>query len=193
MKFSNPDKALREFIDIADGHVLNIGDVNTSPHTMLMREHGLDVTTISYCDGSDIVGDYNVEYCGGKSNAFDAIWCAHCLEHQLNVHDFLRKIFLECKEDGVVCITVPPLKHEIVGGHVSLWNAGLLIYNMILAEFDCSHAKVIVDGYNISVLVRKKQAYLPELSYDTGDIEKLARYFPFPVKQGFNGDIKECF
>lgn len=190
MKFSNPDNALKEFIDIANGSVLNIGDVNTSPHTMLMRESGLDVTTISYCDGSDIVGDYNATYCDGKSNAFDAIWCAHCLEHQLNVHDFLRKIFLECKDDGVVCITVPPLKHNIVGGHVSLWNAGLLIYRMILAGFDCSKARVIVEGYNISVLVRKKGFIMPSLNYDNGDIEKLSMFFPFPVKQGFNGDIR---
>lgn len=185
MKHSAPYKALDVFLSDLSGDVLNIGDVNSSPHTIKMRE-SLNVTTISLSKGSDIVGDYNTI----KLVEYDAVWCAHCLEHQRNVGAFLDKIHGELKEGGLLCITVPPLKHNIVGGHLSLWNAGLLLYNLILARFDCSQAHVIVDGYNISALLKKRTIKLPKLAYDIGDIELLADYFPFPVKHGFNGDIK---
>ena len=88
-------------------------------------------------------------------------------------------------------ISVPPLRHNIVGGHVSLWNAGLLLYNLILAGFDCSEASVKQYGYDISVVVQKKEAILPELNYDHGDIEVLAKFFPMKVKQGFHGQLDE--
>jgi hypothetical protein len=46
-------------------------------------------------------------------------------------------------------------------------------------------------GYNISVIVQKKEANLPVLKYDFGDIEALSEFFPMPVTNGFNGDIEE--
>jgi SAM-dependent methyltransferase len=120
----------------------------------------------------------------------DLIWCSHCLEHQPNPNQFLRAINSHAPEDAVIAITVPPLKDEIVGGHVTLWNAGLLLYNMILAGFDCKNASVKTINYDISVVVKKKQIKkLPSLNYDSGDIEKLSAYFPFETKQGFDGRI----
>ena len=76
------------------------------------------------------------------------------------------------------------------GGHLSLWNAGLLLYNLILAGFDCRSAAVKTYDYNVSVIVRKKAAPLPELTYDFGDIEKLSQFFPFEAKHGFDGNIE---
>ena len=87
--------------------------------------------------------------------------------------------------------SVPPLKHQIVGGHVSLWNAGLLLYRLILAGFDCSNAAVKSYGYNISVVVRRRNIQLPKLIRDSGDIAQLSAYFPKPVNHGFDGRIDE--
>lgn len=120
----------------------------------------------------------------------DLVWCSHCLEHQLNPHEFLRGLFHLADDNGVVAITVPPMKDRIVGGHVTLWNAGLLLYNMILAGFDCSEARVFSDDNDVSVIVRKKRIdQLPDLNFARGDIEKLSQFFPFEAKQGFNGKI----
>lgn len=120
---------------------------------------------------------------------YDLVWASHVLEHQLNVNLFLTKCFSILKEGGYLAVTVPPLKHEIVGGHVSLWNAGLLLYNLILAGFDCREAKVLTEGYNISVVVKKRSFNRPRLKFDYGDIETLSRYFPFKAKHGFDGRI----
>lgn len=123
--------------------------------------------------------------------AFDGIWCAHVLEHQMNIGAFLENLRHDLRPGGVLAITVPPLKHEIVGGHVSLWNEGLLIYNLVLAGFDCRDAQVGVYGYNISVIVDRVDAKLPPLKHDRGDIEALAELFPHSlhVYQGFPGNF----
>jgi len=124
---------------------------------------------------------------------FDLVWCSHVLEHQPNVQQFLHKVYSVLKPGGILAITVPPLKANIVGGHVSIWNAGLLLYNLILAGFDCRDAMVLQYDYNISVVLRKSHASLPLLKMDSGDIELLAPYFPrlLKAKQDFSGDIAE--
>lgn len=122
----------------------------------------------------------------------DAVWCSHFLEHQPNVEKFLRKVRASVYEGGVVCFSVPPLKHEIVGGHLTLWNGGLLMYNLVRAGFDCSEARIKQEGYNISLITEVKRINLPPLKNDNGDIETLSQYFPEPYRvQGFNGNIRE--
>lgn len=97
-------------------------------------------------------------------------------------------------EGGYLAIIVPPRKPFIVGGHVTLWNAGLVLYNLILAGFDCSEECYIKQyDYNIGIIIKKKTiTELPKnLSMDRGDIELLSKYFPFEVEHNFNGDIFE--
>jgi len=171
--------------------VLDVG-CGEGIHANILRENGKEVTAISLRQPADVIVDYmRFE----PRSSFSAIWASHVLEHQPNVYGFLRKCYRELSEDGILAVTVPPLKHEVVGGHVNLFNSGTLLYNLILSGFDCSSARVsgnYLGGpldvpYNLSVLVRKKEAKLPRLAMDAGDIELLGRFFPFPVWQGFDG------
>jgi len=169
--------------------VLDIG-CGAGLHTEIFRRYNKQVTAIDLNPGIEdaIVGDYN-QY---RFDAHDCVWCCHVLEHQLNINAFLKKVHGELKEGGILAVTVPPLKHQIVGGHVTVWNAGLLMYNLVLAGFDCSNIALKKYGYNISAIVRKKTVILPTgLNYDKGDLERLGRYFPDFVHQGFDGDITE--
>lgn len=134
-------------------------------------------------------------------NWFDVVWLSHILEHQVNPGIFLKRCrelihpLSQVRAAGRLVVTVPPLKHNIVGGHVTLWNAGLLLYHLILAGFDCSKAAVKSYGYNISVIVQRGDPVpaevLDNLHSDAGDILRLAKYFPVPVKEGFDGRITE--
>lgn len=143
-----------------------------------------------------IIGDFNTLH---FDKQYDALWCSHVLEHQLNVQQFLEKINSLILDGGVLGITVPRMKNEIVGGHVSLWNPGLLLYRLVLAGFDCSEASVLCYGYNISVVVKKKTiSILNELSYDRGDLKIISRYLPKDIKSrpvdrdiSFNGNFKK--
>ena len=177
-----PELALDAISGLEFSSVLDIGSGGGS-HATHFRDLNKYVTTVSLEPPADFVGDYMLAEFGKHG----LVWASHVLEHQLNPNLFLKKCFKECGR--YFCVTVPPLKHEIVGGHVSLWNAGLLLYNMVLAGWDCADAKVMTEGYNISVLVEKKKAELPTLRMDSGDIELLAEFFPMDVQQGFDGRI----
>jgi SAM-dependent methyltransferase len=173
--------------------VLDIG-CGQGRHLEIFRKHGKEVTGIDVaprCEGV-IKNDFTGQDFRGVQ--FDCVWCCHVLEHQLYPHGFLKRIFAVLCENGILAITVPPMKHSIVGGHVSFWNAGLLLYHLILAGFDCREACVLSRGYNISVILRKKLAAYSrdQLRFAAGDIERLAEFFPKDRdwKQGFNGRIQ---
>lgn len=171
--------------------VLDIG-CGDGGHSEAFRAAGKEVTSI------DLAGRYtaaeHADYMERHYRSpYDAIWCCHVLEHQLNAHSFLLKVFNELKEGGVLCLSVPPMKPQVVGGHVTIWNAGLLMYNLILAGFNCSSIRVKREGYNISAIIEKVAIRnFPELAYDRGDIKRLSEYFPPTCRrEGFNGNIEE--
>lgn len=192
------DKAFTKLItDYTFETVLDIGS-GAGDQARAFRRSGKKVTAIDFGSSCyyDAGGkDYdNIEFIKGDFadlaavRHFDCVWASHVLEHQRNPGFFLEQCFQLTHK--VFAVTVPPLKHEIVGGHVSLWNAGMLLYNMILAGFDCSQAAVWQYGYNISVIVSKKEVdrdVLKQLHYDHGDIVRLQKYFPIQVREGFNG------
>ena len=126
-----------------------------------------------------------------RPQQYDGIFCSHTLEHVRNVGIFLDKIYRSLKIGGILGLVVPPAKQEIVGGHLTIWNAGLLLYNLIRAGFDCSEASVASYDYNVAVVMRKKHAMYSAtlLREDIGDIETLREFFPIPASQGFNGQI----
>lgn len=196
--------ALRKLLeDYAFETVLDIG-AGQGEHSRVFEAAGKRVTSVDY--GKSIyfaearpgvrflVGDFNrMQF----AQQFDCVWASHVLEHQLNAHAFLAKINAVTRDGGVVAVTVPPAKHEIVGGHVSLWNGGLLLYHLVLAGFDCSEARLKQYGYNISVIVRKRAIELPDdLAFDCGDIRRLRPFLPaaLPFQSNhlddpFDGDL----
>ncbi len=179
-------EALDKLLTYGFDTVLDIGS-GPGKQAQILRDNNKNVTTISLIPPADIVGDFMTE----DLSTYDCIWASHVLEHQLNVNLFLKRCYELLKDDGIFAVTVPPLKHRIVGGHLTLWNAGLLLYNLILAGFDCKEAKVKSYGYNISVIVRKKKADLPDLVMDFNDIGTLAEFFPIEAFNAFDGQIEE--
>lgn len=171
----------------AGSRVLDIGAGGPTELHQLQRA-GFEVFVCDYAlDGG------RFEYSDRKPDSYDGIYCAHTLEHTRNPGLFLDKIFYSLRPGGWLAIVVPPLKHEIVGGHLTLWNAGLLLYHLVRAGFDCSRAAVRTYEYNVAVVVQKVAANLRDLPLleDNGDIELLAPFFPIPVSQGFGGIITE--
>ena len=170
--------------------VLDIGS-GDKRHADYMQNSNIRVKTNDLHGDVDYLGNYNEI---DIDEIFDGIHCAHVLEHQPNPHNFLKKIHSNLREGGWLCITVPPLKHQIVGGHVSLWNAGIILYHLVLAGFNCKDAKIKEYGYNISVIIKKDTIEeMPNLVYDGPDLLALNPYFPrmnFGKYGEFFGDIK---
>lgn len=199
-------ECMRKLLTDYDFHtVLDIG-CGEGLHSDIFRQNGKRVFSLDYGkspylmrreDKRNIIfGDFMKYRFGFRQ--FDAVWCSHVLEHQMDSHRFLCKVHRVLRENGVLAVTVPPLKHQIVGGHVSLWNAGLLLYHLILAGFDCSQAAVKKHGYNISVIVVKKSVnVIPKLIFDAGDITTIRPYLPSGISYDenindvqFNGDLE---
>jgi len=158
-------------------------DISEFSDGLYFNDTGLSVSGINRC----YFGDFNIV---DFDRQYDAIWCSHVLEHQLNPNIFLKKINKILKEDGYLAIVVPPRKPFIVGGHVSIWNAGLLLYHLVLAGFDCSKAQILQYDYNIGIIIKKKSIELPKINYDVGDLLILKQYFPIELTtDSFNGDI----
>jgi SAM-dependent methyltransferase len=175
--------------------VLDIGS-GGGEQARILRRAGKVVTELDYGESiyfekqeenNDVViGDFMK---ADFEEKFDCIILSHVLEHQLNVNAFLRRVSDNLKEGGLLAISVPPLKHDIVGGHLTLWNAGLLIYNLVIAGFNCKNVWVRQYSYNISLIVRKRPIAVTGLAYDSGDIDKIKPYIPDGLGEGFDGDI----
>ncbi len=164
--------------------VLDIG-AGDGRHATPMRLAGLCVTTIDLTNPADVQGDY--VFVPAPEEAYQAIWASHVVEHQRDVGAFLRKVFAELEDDGLLAVTVPPMAEKLVGGHLNQFTEAGLIYNLVCAGFDCARARVGVYGYNISVVVRKRAFECPALCFDQGDIEALGDFFPWPVHQAIHG------
>ena len=174
--------ALDRLLDIAaeDGSirtVLVIG-AGAGHHAEVMKAEGLAVTGIDSGQRGyplDFVGDY-LDY--RPPAPFDAIWACHVLQQVRNPGLFLDKVFADLRPDGVLAITVPPMRNEVRLTWPTQWNAGLLLLNLIHAGFDCRLAEVATYRQNCSVVVRKRsRADAARRGRDT-----LPRYLPIPCE-----------
>ena len=180
--------------------ILDIGS-GSGEHAVVLKNHGKKVTALDF--GTSVYAQESHDNCSGirkvnidfyayeTEEKYDCIWASHVLEHQSDPGSFIRKcINLTC-DNGLICITVPPLKNKIVGGHLTLWNAGLLLYQLVFNGLDCKNASICTYGYNVTVIVRKKMRETIDLDYDNGDIRRLKEFFPPFVDEPFDGVIKK--
>ena len=191
-------EALKKVIELKPQTLLDVG-AGKCEQSKEFSKHGIKVTAIDIGNKPDILPE-GIEYVQGFFEnvtflkKFDCVWSSHVLEHTLNPQLFIKQIVENCKEGGYIAITVPPMKHQIVGGHVNLFNAGIIMYRLVLAGINCSRAMIKSYGYNISVIVQKhsiSEDLLSKLVFDNGDIETISKYLPEGHNyQGFNGDIK---
>lgn len=179
--------------------VLDVGS-GAGQHSRLFRHLGKRATTIDLHRDADIVGDYATTPVEGT---FDVVWCSHVLEHQRDVGSFLEKLATNLDDGGILAISVPTHPAErMVAGHLTVWNAGLLIHNLALAGFDCREA-IFTTTVDLSLIVRKHPARGADVGSPAGSgadldpgaggdpLAPLAPLFPFPVVHGGNAAVAE--
>tara|TARA_Y100000034_G_scaffold72127_1_gene86984 strand:+ start:5343 stop:6029 length:687 start_codon:yes stop_codon:yes gene_type:complete len=188
--------SFRLFMEHSFKSVLDIGPGKNNLFIPIMKKKGISVDTVDLHDGATFRGDYNKLNIDKK---YDAIICYNCLEHQNNSNLFLEKLHENLKIGGYLTLSVPPWKHRIVDGHVSCWNAGLLLYNLVLAKWDCSSIKIqtfsdgVVPLPQINIMLQKTEKIkLPHLSNDRGDLYQLKDYFPKDVAAQIENNAKRC-
>lgn len=195
MRDANSHEARDRFVEMASSPVLDVG-AGPGYHSKQFELAGLQVDTCDMkwkatfkCDFDDVPM---------RAGHYGGVWASHVLEHQRNPGLFLDRCHTFLREGGTLAVTVPPASWYVSGGvevvnagHVSYWNAGILLYHLVLARFDCSAARVHTYGKNVSVVVKKKTIEkLPQLFSSRPDMENLSQFMPIETKQGFNGVIK---
>ena len=151
------------------------------------------VTTIEF--SSDFESDYSGDYLDiNFSKQFDAIWCSHVLEHQRNIGLFLEKIFHDLKENGVLALTVPLSLSPLIIGHPNIFTPLHLIYQLILAGFDCKDAKLKCYDWQFTIILNKKSNEVKPISFASthfsdispdgmGFVPNLLNFFPVSIDQ----------
>lgn len=130
-------------LDVGGGHGV---------HANFFRSKGLQTDIVDIIDGVAPrfwIGDF-IDF--QPAERYDYVWASHVLEHSPNPGLFIRKLAQCAKPGGLIAVTVPPLKTEMTFGHVTLWNAGLLLINFIKCGIDCRQAKLCTYGYNVSII-----------------------------------------
>jgi len=167
--------------------VIDVG-VGLGIQSYIFASFGYDVIGISLEDPLPIVKEQK-KYIHVKENLFNAdlpqadiVWASHIIEHMPNVGLFLERVRSMTKPDGWVCIVAPSDQMNLmVDGHLTFWTPAHLIYNMVVAGFDCRKAKYYTLGRDISLMVRRKDRPHIDLNYDYGDLSVLSLYFPAPI------------
>ena len=141
--------------------VLDLG-AGEGIHTNIFLNNNKDVTAIIADRTYFNVGNYQniqlIEQDYMKTNfeqKFDCIWASHILEHQFNIGMFLRKIYSDLNDNGILAISVPPCETLAGGGHINIFSPGSLIYHLVSNGFDLSDMRLKVYGYNLSIICRK--------------------------------------
>lgn len=121
-----------------------------------------------------------------SSSEFDFVIVSE-VHRQRNLGLYLDAAFNALKEDGVCIVICPAFTNSIGSGNAnSLWNAGYILYNLIMAGFDCKKSKVSTFENEIQL-----SAYKTGRRAKTFSIADCFDYFPVDVYQHFNGNIKE--
>lgn len=190
------NKSIKTVLDVGCGK----GD-----HAGIFLEYGKTVTGIEAGFTCRIKENYTFKFIQDDflkhnfTEQYDLVWCSHVLEHQLAVGEFIKKVFSCCRDDGHVAITVPnDISGKVEEGHVSIWNAGLLMYNIIQCGYSCKHARVKSYAGNVSVIVPKEIIKVEE-KYDYRGVSDTRKYFPDNMICGstrfggvlFDGNIEE--
>ncbi len=184
LNFLGNDAAEKLIKSYSFSNVLDIG-TGAGKAAEYFKSYNKFVTTLDRGDyhkyKPDLSGDFmDLEI----ERKFDLTWVSHVLEHIPNIQNFLKKISDVTKDNGIICITVPPLKHNVVSGHINLFNSLTLIYNVIISGIDCSDAILKAYGYNISLIVLNKK-----IKSDLVPFDIVHKYFPIKIHQNIDGRI----
>lgn len=133
----------------------------------------------------------------GLADPFDAVLACHVLQRQANPHRFLCTLNAALAEGGMLLLAVPTLRFPLLGGDLTLWTGGLLLYHLVLAGFDCREASLQVDRGELCLALAKRShpawtegTPLPPLDSLRPVLPPQLDFMSDPDGPCFNGDIR---
>lgn len=119
-----------------------------------------------------------------STSPYDVVWTS-ALHRVRNPGVFIDNLKKYLIPGGTLVINAPCANNALGSGNLTMWNAGLIIYNLVRAGIDCKHARVCTTKTIVSVIVTLTGRYVPpDISFNT-----LGDFFPIPIAQHFDGRI----
>ena len=183
------DRLLRE----RPAKVIDLG-AGLGLHARYLLERGLAVTAVDraltesldgvlrlYPDRSDFIQS-DLSTLPFANGVAEAIWACHCLEHMEHPLAALREWRRVLRPGGLLAVTVPPYKTEIVGRHVFTgWNVGQLMVTLLRAGYEIASGSYAEIGYNAFALVRPN-ANPPAIEPNDDLLALYADLFPAAIR-----------
>lgn len=173
------DQALVRFIhELEPGAtVLDIG-AGRGEHRRHFVAAGLHVVSLDPEHPATLRSSWPPDPDAGVPQA-DGLWASHVLEHSPKPIEFLAAMLTYAKPEARLCVTVPPSKPQMVGGHINHYgHVGLLLYQACVAGWDLRDASWATYGYNLSLLCPARRRPEVKLLADSGDIRALSPWLP---------------
>ena len=191
--------ALERLLNLQPGNLLDVG-AGDLRHSIFAASKGIDVTSVDFgtsvyaeqTKADDIPGnitsiqrDFLTWH---EDSEFDAVFASHVLEHQPNPGLFLKCCLDKTKEGGILCIVVPFPEKNLVDGHISSFTPASLAYLLALQGTSLRTSSAF-ESHGEFALIVEKASFDPQglgLTYDSGDIQKLAPFLPNFIQPGIN-------
>lgn len=164
-------------------------------HARYLLEHGMTVTAVDRVLTESLAGivhefadragyvQSDLSVLPFADGEVEAVWACHCLEHMEHPLAALREWRRVLRPDGLLAVTVPPCKTEIVGRHVFTgWNVGQLMVTLLRAGYEIANGSYAEIGYNVFALVRPNED--PPVIEPNDDLLALyADFFPPAIRE----------
>ncbi len=152
-----PKSGIRTVLDVGLGY---------GHHSVYFADRGFQVTGITtHCTAAlqrlaetkrFTFRQMDMHWLDFEDETFDLVWSHHSLEHTFSPMLALREWLRVLKKEGLLAVTVPPHKAEIVSGHFNVgWSVGQLIYLLGVCGYEIRSGRFVEEGYNVRALVRR--------------------------------------
>lgn len=182
-------RLLKAALDLPCQHVADCA-VGHGNHAMAFLSKGRDVTGIDLSPAKIRHPRYrhlhrSFEDCEIEA---DMVWSCHTLEHVTDTGVMLRAFRDWLKPGGWLALAVPPSPMEYFHvGHLTLWTPAHLLYNLVVAGWDCREARWYTEYHTIGVLVQKTDDIgMRGRTAMPSEIDWLNQYMPVTIEHEGN-------
>lgn len=159
---SLPLDGVRTVLDVGMGY----GD-----HCAWFASKGLEVTGVSVHVPDSLrahadehgysIAQMDMHFLDYEDESFDLVWSHHSLEHSFSQLFALSEWKRVLRPGGLLSVTVPPHKSQIVSGHFCTgWSVGQLAYLLGISGLELRGGRFLREGYNVRALVTKPETEL---------------------------------
>lgn len=93
-----------------------------------------------------------------EDGELESLWASYCLEHVDDPLSTLREWRRVLCPNGILAVSVPPFKTEVVGRHVFTgWSVGQLMLTLFRTGFDVRDGAYATHHYNVFAVVRRAE------------------------------------